>query len=103
MVVEVPVAQVLALHAAAVHKLIVALNWSLQAPQELTALALVLGQLACRVAEHMRLRELPAVCPATHARMRQWNALWPLEIREGGVWQSGRAGCTSSICCCGGM
>ena len=96
MVVEVPVAQVLALHAAAAHKLIVALNRSLQAPQELTALALVHGQLAGRVAEHMRLRELLAVCPATHARMRQWNALWPLEIHDVGVWQFGRARC--SIC-----
>ena len=100
MVVEVPVAQVLALHAAAAHKLIVALNRSLQAPQELTALVLILGQLAGRVAEHMRLRELPAICPATHARMRQWNALWPLEIHEVSIWQSGRARCSIF---CGGI
>ena len=100
MVVEVPVAQVFALHATAAHKLIVALNRSLQAPQELTALVLILGQLAGRVAVHMRLRELLAICPATHARMRQWNALWPLETHEVSIWQSGRARCSIF---CGGI
>ena len=92
-VVEGPVAQVLALVAAPAHVVVVLLLRGRQGEQELAALVLVLRQLARRVAVHMRLRELPAVGPATHALVRDWDALVLLELSLGNVRQALWAGC----------
>jgi hypothetical protein len=73
MVVELPVAHILVVVAAAAHYCVVLLYWSLQASQELAALRLVLWQLARRVAVDVQPGELRAIRPATHARMVQWS------------------------------